>query len=290
MIFSDLATDSLQLDLHLEGSVPVTLLVRDESRSTRSTVKQVSWGSTSSLAGAGEADCPPGGKISLAVPPTGILRTSSPHSSSSQQILKTSSSSPHSSSTHPSTSPQETEHRPSYSLRSDTVLEICLESEDISFIDDEEVEEVSEEAEEVQEVQEASPEPQQIVIKLNNESEPLLTSIVVSSRAAPVEDCPRENFDEISETSFQLGYDVTIRAPMSYEESTSDSSNETVGRMVEQPERSLSSRRKPLVRQRRLDSDLHPDMTRKRHSLAASQSPYRHCQESRKETRRMNSK
>ena len=68
--------DSLQLDLHVEGSGPITLLVRDESRSTKSyqptespghvtpinvcgdtccpqrntTVKQVSWGSTSSLA------------------------------------------------------------------------------------------------------------------------------------------------------------------------------------------------------------------------------------------------
>ena len=68
--------DSLQLDLHVEGSGPITLLVRDESRSNKSyqppespghmassnvcgdtccpqrntTVKQVSWGSTSSLA------------------------------------------------------------------------------------------------------------------------------------------------------------------------------------------------------------------------------------------------
>ena len=68
--------DSLQLDLHVEGSGPITLLVKDESRSTKSyqpvespghvatsnvcgdtccpqrstTVKQVSWGSTSSLA------------------------------------------------------------------------------------------------------------------------------------------------------------------------------------------------------------------------------------------------
>ena len=62
IIYSDVPTDSLQLDLHLEGSAPITLLVRDESRSTKSsgargsncartaTVKQVSWGSTSSLA------------------------------------------------------------------------------------------------------------------------------------------------------------------------------------------------------------------------------------------------
>ena len=61
--------DSLQLDLHLESGAPVTLLVRDESRSTAApgdsetcdrdkccrsaragAVKQVSWGSTSSLA------------------------------------------------------------------------------------------------------------------------------------------------------------------------------------------------------------------------------------------------
>ena len=61
--YSDLPTDSLQMDLHLEGSAPITLLVRDESRSTKSSgargshcartstaVKQVSWGSTSSLA------------------------------------------------------------------------------------------------------------------------------------------------------------------------------------------------------------------------------------------------
>ena len=91
---SDASSSSLQLDLHVEGSTPVTLLVRDESRSTKSyqpqnsptspispfltrkvrsasphvenekdqlmttcggtccprgTVKQVSWGSTSSL-------------------------------------------------------------------------------------------------------------------------------------------------------------------------------------------------------------------------------------------------
>ena len=63
------AQDSLQLDLHLESGAPVTLLVRDESRSTAApgdsetcdkdkccrsarggAVKQVSWGSTSSLA------------------------------------------------------------------------------------------------------------------------------------------------------------------------------------------------------------------------------------------------
>lgn len=60
--------NSLQLDLHLESGAPVTLLVRDESRSTAApgdsetcdrdkccrsarggAVKQVSWGSTSSL-------------------------------------------------------------------------------------------------------------------------------------------------------------------------------------------------------------------------------------------------
>ena len=90
----DVSTSSLQLDLHVEGSAPITLLVRDESRSTKSyqphdsptspvspfltrkvrsasphvenekdtlptpcggtccprgTIKQVSWGSTSSL-------------------------------------------------------------------------------------------------------------------------------------------------------------------------------------------------------------------------------------------------
>ena len=35
--YQDHETGSLMLDLHIEGAVPVTLLVRDESRSTRST-------------------------------------------------------------------------------------------------------------------------------------------------------------------------------------------------------------------------------------------------------------
>ena len=35
--FSDQSGSSMMLDLHIEGAAPVTLLVRDESRSTRST-------------------------------------------------------------------------------------------------------------------------------------------------------------------------------------------------------------------------------------------------------------
>ena len=35
--YQDHETGSLMLDLHIEGAAPVTLLVRDESRSTRST-------------------------------------------------------------------------------------------------------------------------------------------------------------------------------------------------------------------------------------------------------------
>ena len=247
----------------------MTLLVRDESRSTKSscprsggvaTVKQVSWGSTSSLTA--ETDCPPGTKVSLTVPPQGILRSSSPHSSSSIQVLRTSTA-----------SPQETDSRPCYSARSDTVLEICLEGEDISFIDEDDSDEVSEEvSEEVNEETEA----QKIVIKLNNEAEPLLTSVV---RGPPGEE-RQDNFDELSETSFQLGFDVTSRAPMSMEESSSGSSNETVERPVEQVGRSITSKRNLLVRQRRLDTDLHPDVTRKRHSLVLSNPPYRHSQES----------
>ena len=37
IVFSEYTGSSMLLDLHIEGSAPVTLLVRDESRSTRST-------------------------------------------------------------------------------------------------------------------------------------------------------------------------------------------------------------------------------------------------------------
>ena len=121
---------------------------------------------------------------------------------------------------------------------------------------EDESEEVSEASEEV--------EAQKIVIKLNNETSPLFTSRV---RGTPGED--RQDFDELSETSFQLGLDVSRRAPMSLEEPSSGSSNETVGREVEQRVRSLTSKRNLLVRQRRLetDPDLLPDL------LAAAQGP-----------------
>jgi len=144
---SVVSNNSLQLDLHVEGSAPITLLVRDESRSTKSyqprdsptsplspfltrkvrsasphvenekdtlatpcggtccprgTVKQVSWGSTSSLTPSpqpatttpalspwsNEADWwPTTPKLSLTVPTQGILRLPSPISSTDDPKL-----------------------------------------------------------------------------------------------------------------------------------------------------------------------------------------------------------
>ena len=100
------------------------------------------------------------------------------------------------------------------------------------------------------------------MIKLNNSSSPLLTCRAVQS-SQPPPDQP-DNYDELSETSFQLGYDVSLRAPMSHEETSSQSSVET-----QEPRR---GRRNLLVRQSRLETDLTPDQARKRHSLASSSS------------------
>ena len=152
--------------------------------------------------------------------PPGILRTSSPHSSSSHgdscsaaEAVET-----------------ERSRSRSYNLRSDTVLEMCSDIEDISFIDEDEEEE--EEAIERGEAAE-SEEKQQIVITLNNEIE--LTSIVVAAAAASSGPQPAQEaeaaarysrqveagYDEISETSFTLGPD-----PTTYTETESSASSE----------------------------------------------------------------
>ena len=83
-----------------------------------------------------------GNKLSLPVPPPGILRTSSPHSSSSP-------SSGHDRDDGPGhdrdpASDLSQSPRPCYSARSDTVLEMCSDIEDISFIDEDEEEEQEE--------------------------------------------------------------------------------------------------------------------------------------------------
>ena len=162
------------------------------------------------------------------VAPPGILRTSSPHSSSSHgdscsgaEAVET-----------------ERSRSRSYNLRSDTVLEMCSDIEDISFIDeDEDEEEEEEEATERGEAAE-SEEKQQIVITLNNEIE--LTSIVVAAAAAssgpqPAQEADKveaeaaarysrqveAGYDEISETSFTLGPD-----PTTYTETESSASSE----------------------------------------------------------------
>ena len=170
----------------------------------------------------------PGTKLSsLPVPgvaPPGILRTSSPHSSSSHgdscsgaEAVET-----------------ERSRSRSYNLRSDTVLEMCSDIEDISFIDEDE--DVEEEAIERGEAAE-SEEKQQIVITLNNEIE--LTSIVVAAAASsgpqPAQEADKveaeaaarysrqveAGYDEISETSFTLGPD-----PTTYTETESSASSE----------------------------------------------------------------
>ena len=84
-------------------------------------------------------------------------------------------------------------------MRSDTVLEMCSDIEDISFIDEDPEDEVSEgnevPPEEVVEKanDESSNEQQQFVIKLNNEIE--LTSIVVTtgSRSQSAQETKTEN-------------------------------------------------------------------------------------------------
>ena len=87
-----------------------------------------------------------GNKLSLPMRPPGILRTSSPHSSSSPA---TSSGHDKDPAADPCQSP-----RPCYSARSDTVLEMCSDIEDISFIDEDDEEE--EQAEKTDAVRDSS--------------------------------------------------------------------------------------------------------------------------------------
>ena len=191
------------------------------------------------------------------------------------------------------------------------MLEMCSDIEDISFIDEDPEDEISEiagdeEAEdEVTEDRESvcdensNIDKQQIVIKLNNEIE-LLTSIVVNARPPAgqgkdknVEEDEsqspesRENgehgradyinqvdptYDEISETSFNIGYEpLGLRAPIA---TSSSSSSETVMSghgPGPAPGSAVTKRRSVLVRQSKLDTGDadHPDMTRKRHSWVA---------------------
>ena len=227
----------------------------------------------------------------LAVPPPGILRTSSSHSSSSNQPE------PEPERPKPETEPERARPAPpTYSARSDTVLEICLESDDISFIDDDlegAEEQRSSETGHVGSDDDSDSDDSdeddggegdggdggdggEIVIKLNNSNSPLLTCRAVQ----PVQPQPdqADNYDELSETSFQLGYDVSVRAPMSYEETSSQSSVETVDTRVGVGRG--RGRRNLLVRQSRLETDLHPEQARKRHSLATSSQQANNSQES----------
>ena len=223
----------------------------------------------------------------LAVPPPGILRTSSSHSSSSNQ---------------PEPEPEPERPRPTpptYSARSDTVLEICLESDDISFIDDD-LEGAEERRSEETGIVDSDDDigdddvegdgeggeggdggdGDEIVIKLNNSNSPLLTCRAV--QPAQVQSDQPDNYDELSETSFQLGYDVSVRAPMSYEETSSQSSLETVDTRVGVGVGRGRGRRNLLVRQSRLETDLHlhQEQARKRHSLATSSQQAYNSQES----------
>ena len=237
---------------------------------------------------AGEGDWWPGNKLSLPVPPPGILRTSSPHSSSSPADTS-SGPAPESSDRSEEKSP-----RPCYSARSDTVLEMCSDIEDISFIDEDEEEEEVVETKTTESLAAANnnvddnpgdeivsgDEKQQIVIKLNNEIE--LTSILVNTQSLgqrlPTSETTQQTdevnqpaqtsdttYDEISETSFNIGNDITLVAP-----EDSSSSSETVGSREHEHaavSQAGTKKRNVLVRQRKLDSDLHPDTTRPRHSL-----------------------
>lgn len=177
----------------------------------------------------GEADWWPGPATKLSslpvpgVAPPGILRTSSPHSSSSHGD----------SCSGAEAAEAERSRSRSYNLRSDTVLEMCSDIEDISFIDEDEDEEASERGEAAE-----SEDKQQIVITLNNEIE--LTSIVVAAAASsgpgpqPAQEPDKVEpeaarysrqveaaYDEISETSFTLGPD-----PTTYTETESSASSE----------------------------------------------------------------
>ena len=246
------------------------------------------------LQAGGEVDWWAGGgtTVSLAVPPPGILRTSSSHSSSSNQP-------------EPEPEPERAKPAPpTYSARSDTVLEICLEGEDISFIDDDlEVPEehrseavgnvgsddglddsASEDGADDDDKDDGGGEKDgcggggEIVIKLNNSSSPLLTCRAVHSvQVAPTPEEHQDNYDELSETSFQLGYDVSVRAPMSYEESSSESGSVETLACKPGPGRGRG-RRNLLVRQSRLQAEselnlqpgLQSDQARKRQSIATS--------------------
>ena len=197
------------------------------------------------------------------------------------------------------------------------MLEMCSDIEDISFIDEDPEDEISEIARDEEAEDEVTEDrgsvcdensnidKQQIVIKLNNEIE--LTSIVVNARPPAgqgkdknVEEDEsqspesRENgehgradyinqvdptYDEISETSFNIGYEpLGLRAPIA---TSSSSSSETVssgGPGV--PGSVVMKRRSVLVRQSKLDTgdSEHPDMTRKRHSWVACHTSYRPTQ------------
>ena len=198
------------------------------------------------------------------------------------------------------------------------MLEMCSDIEDISFIDEDPEDEISDLMRDTEETAEdevtedgasvcdesSNIDKQQIVIKLNNEIE--LTSIVVNTRPPSqskeknVEEdesqspkC-RQNgehgrvdyinqvdptYDEISETSFNIGYEpLGLRAPIA---TSSSSSSETVssgGPGV--PGSVVMKRRSVLVRQSKLDTgdSEHPDMTRKRHSWVACHTSYRPTQ------------
>ena len=181
-----------------------------------------------------------GNKLTLPAPPPGILRTSSPLSSSSPG--DTGSGADRDSGSDKCRHTDSGSERGRYNVRSDTVLEMCSDIEDISFIDEDPNDEICE-------IHENDSEQQQFVIKLNNEIE--LTSIVVNtgSRSQSVQENKTENdenvatktrldsvdpqlaptqlptYDEISETSFSMSCDVSLVAP---EVTSSSSSRETV--------------------------------------------------------------
>ena len=223
--------------------------------------------------------------------------------------------SPHSSSSGERTEPEpERARSPRYNVRSDTVLEMCSDIEDISFIDEDpedEISEITRDEETEDEVTEdresvcdenSNIDKQQIVIKLNNEIE--LTSIVVNARPLPGQgkemsvdeeesqspEC-RQNgeheragyinqvdptYDEISETSFNIGYEpLGLRAPIA---TSSSSSSETVS--SHGPGSVVMKRRSVLVRQSKLDTGdaEHPDMTRTRHSWVTGHTSYKPSQ------------
>ena len=191
------------------------------------------------------------------------------------------------------------------------MLEMCSDIEDISFIDEDPEDEISDLMRDTEETAEdevtedgasvcdesSNIDKQQIVIKLNNEIE--LTSIVVNARPpsqgkeknveedeSQSPEC-RQNgehgrvdyinqvdptYDEISETSFNIGYEpLGLRAPIA---TSSSSSSETVMSGPgpgTAPGSAVTKRRSVLVRQSKLDTGdaEHPDMTRKRHSWVA---------------------